>query len=143
METKFLLTVTDWSEVASAVLLQPVHEDLYFSKAYLPHPEILGISKELLTLQGELADYRITLADGKSIHIREYQNYYAVHWDKYDPGTRLIDHLRYDAPEWWIALTTWICYSIAKDKPKGAFLGLLVGVLTQGKSEGEGDLYAS
>lgn len=140
MKARFWPTVYNWLRAVSIVLLESAHQDVYFLKTCLPHPERLGFSKQLLALQGEIASYRIVLPDSRSIHIREYQDYYAVHWDKYDPSMHLIEHIRYDAPEWWIVVTTAIGYWIAKD---GAFLRALFSALMQGESQGEGDFCAT
>ncbi len=38
------------------------------------------------------------------LHIREYENHYSVHWDKYNPEDSPIAHLMVDAPEYLIGL---------------------------------------
>jgi hypothetical protein len=81
--------------------------------------------------QGQLADYKWALPDGKSIHVREYLDEYRIHWDMFDVDIDLINHLRYDAPHWWIILTVAVGGIIgcvfSKDRAKGFIAGAVCG----------------
>ena len=107
MEHKALLAFDSWLEVISYVLKQSAHRDIYLLKENLLHPESIGIPKGWGIPRRQLADYRMLSPDGRSIHIREYRNYYAAHWDKYDPATNLIQHIRCDAHNWWMLFKLW------------------------------------
>ena len=52
--------------------------------------------------KGQLADYGLTLKDGKTIHAREYEYKFGFHWDKVDPNVNWFEHLRRDSPPWYI-----------------------------------------
>lgn len=47
---------------------------------------------------GQQADYRRALADGRSVHIRDYGDKMTAHWDRVDPLANLVGHLIADAP---------------------------------------------
>lgn len=50
---------------------------------------------------GQISDYRIVLrGDPRSIHIKEYDTFYKVHWDYMDPSINPILHILLDAPHW-------------------------------------------
>jgi hypothetical protein len=44
-----------------------------------------------------------------TLHIREYDDYYAVHRDKIDPRTDPLGHLLLDAPEYLIDILSSVC----------------------------------
>lgn len=117
-----------WPKIFRLVQEHPAHTDVILPKDGLPHPKRAGLAKKAGVPHGQLADYRKTLPNGRSIHIREYQSYYKVHWDNHDPGTDLVGHLVHDAPEWWFSLIGAVIGSrVAEDKMEGAFVGAAVG----------------
>jgi hypothetical protein len=81
--------------------------------------------------QGQVEDYGWTFLDGRSIHIRVYPNEYRIHWDMFDPAIDWINHLRHDAPQWWVVLTTIaggiIGCATSKNKASGVVAGALCG----------------
>jgi hypothetical protein len=83
--------------------------------------------------QGQLEDYGWTLPDGRAIHIRVYSSEYRIHWDMFDPAVDLINHLRHDAPQWWVLLTTTvggiIGYAASENKASGVVVGILCGFI--------------
>ena len=93
-----------WDEVIDRVLRLPKHKDIKVPKSKVIHPLKEGFRRSIGEPSGQLADYRLTLADNKSIHIREYNKYYLVHWDAVDPEVDFIGHLINDASHWLIAL---------------------------------------
>ena len=131
---KALSANSSWSEVLSEVLLKPAHQNLYVPKENLPHPRSIGISKVRGIPRGQMAEYRVPHDRGRSIHIREYRNYYAIHWDKHEPkfGFGLIQHLRCDTHYWWIILSGLTGYTMSGNRLSGAFCGALIGALTRG-----------
>lgn len=86
--------------------------------------------------------YRLTLPDGRCVHVEEGKDYYVVHVDVKDPGVSPIGHLREDAPGLWTALTTGVGLSagliagLKDDQHKGlttaagTVIGLIIGLLT-------------
>jgi len=88
-----------WKYIVSNVLRLPFHQDLKVEKSAICHPAKEGFVKSLGEFQGQIADYRKRLSDGRSIHVREYSTHYLIHWDKVDPSNP-IGHLIEDAPHW-------------------------------------------
>ncbi len=123
--------MNEWSNVISVVLQLPPHQDIIRPKATLSHPKEVGMKERMGEPQGQLADYKWALPDGKSIHVREYLDEYRIHWDMFDVDIDLINHLRYDAPHWWIILTVAVGGIIgcvfSKDRAKGFIAGAVCG----------------
>jgi len=90
-----------WKVVIPSVLANPPHQDLKVDKSIVVHPLKEGFVRRVGELQGQLADYGKRLSDGKGIHIREYSDYFLIHWDKVDPSDP-VGHLIQDAPHWII-----------------------------------------
>jgi hypothetical protein len=88
-----------WNYVTIEVLRRPCHTDLKVKKTEIAHPSRCGFYLGTGEPQGQGADYRKCLQDGKGLHIREYEEYYLIHWDKVDPSN-FIGHLIEDAPHW-------------------------------------------
>ena len=84
---------------------------------------------------GQIADYRKTTPDGRSIHVREYDHSYGIHWDRIDPTIDAVEHLRRDAPGWFVVLTSSVGASIGSGigylggGKRGASFGLVLGLL--------------
>jgi len=94
----------NWSTLINLVLKLPPHRDVKVWKWEVPHPLESGFKKSIGDPFGQKADYRLILRDGRSIHVREYDKFYRVHWDKMDPRANPIAHLAKDAPHWLLAL---------------------------------------
>lgn len=94
-----------WSKIIDKVLTLPAHEDMIVKKSNaLIHPTLVGFKRSVGEPHGQSADYRLRLYDGKSIHVREYNDHYRVHWDKVDPSVSIIAHLKHDAPHIYMLL---------------------------------------
>jgi len=122
-----------WNEIIPNVLVNKPHQDIVVPQDAIHDPELEGIAETLGEPQGQLKDYEITLPDGKRVHIRKFLTYYTIHWDIISPAVNAIEHLRYDAPQWWVALTT-ICGTLtgaylSKNKQEGALVGGLLGLV--------------
>lgn len=134
-----------WLEVVVPGILRiPAHHDVVLSKEGLPPPKEAGARKSIGEPDGQIADFRITLSDGKSVHIKEYDFVFKVHWDWFDPVVDWINHLRHDAPHWWILLTTvvggaigYVWHRNPEGIVTGAFSGLTFGVATCNILDGE------
>jgi hypothetical protein len=91
-----------WTTVVQFVLTKPVHQDVVISRSAIPHPSSGGFVPRLGDFQGQSADFGLALSDNKGIHVREYADRYAVHWDFVDPSVDPVGHLIYDAPHWLV-----------------------------------------
>ncbi len=94
-----------WLYYESLILSKPPHEDIVVPCSSVSTPEIDGYSITILAEgQGQDVDYEKRFPDGKRIHIRKYNDVYRAHWDLFSPIINPIQHLRYDAPHWWVTL---------------------------------------
>src|SRR6266516_1976688 len=89
-----------WRQQYSTVLWRPVHSEITVSKWDMPSPRQAGVVVSIGEVAGQIADSRLPLADGREIHVREYQHHYTVHWDKVSAVRNPIGHLVSDAPHW-------------------------------------------
>ena len=89
-----------WRNILNYVLTLPAHQDIAISKHGSPHPLQVGFAFRLGEARGQMADYGVTVSDGRGIHIMEYQDVYLLHWDKADPLTNPIGHILQDAPHY-------------------------------------------
>ncbi len=86
----------EWTYLSSYVLGLPPHHGIIALKDRCLHPLQVGFRRSFGLPNGQVADYRLGLMDGRSIHALEYCGYYLVHWDVRDPNSDPIGHLRYD-----------------------------------------------
>jgi len=93
----------NWEEVVSKVLALKPHEPIAIPKGQLPPPSQAGFKLSVGGPRGQLADYRLKLKDGRSIHVVEFKDRYEVHWDLADPEEKPLSHLAVDSPKWLIA----------------------------------------
>jgi hypothetical protein len=105
-----------WAGVLNLVLTQPPHCDLVVPKDSYPHPLQAGFVQHFGDPKGQIADYRVSLSDGRGIHISEFSDSYVVHWDIVDPLINPLGHIAQDAPHHGRALVAL------------AFLALLAGI---------------
>ena len=131
-------------QIINDILILPPHEEIIFSKDDIPHPLNMGFREDLGEPLGQIADYRLALRDGRSIHARDYGFEIGFHWDKIDPIFDGFEHLRKDSP----LLYTTLCFlggaglgalAAAPSKKKdvllrasaiGGLIGLIGGLIT-------------
>ncbi len=94
-----------WEYVQMKVLQKNCHEDIKVQKFRLIHPKQAGFYESFGDPQGQRTDYRKPLKDNRCIHAREFEDYYCIHWDYFDPVQNLIGHMVFDAPHWLILLS--------------------------------------
>jgi len=91
-----------WNGVISEVLVLSKHQDLTIIKSKLPVlPQ--EFHTRLADEDGQNADFGLALEDGTGIHVKEYDDYYKIHWDQKDPNVDPLGHLIYDSPGWIVA----------------------------------------
>ena len=125
--------VTTMENLIKFVLNNPEHEDLIIPKAMLGNLSEFGFCESIGELQGQLRDFRLALPDRRGIHIREYNDYYKMHWDIVDPHTDPMNHLRYDAPHFFVvgALALGMLIGAAytpRNRRVGGIYGALIGL---------------
>ena len=111
------------NQAINEVMSRPPHEEICYLKNEISHPLTLGFYRRLGEPKGQLADYGLTLKDGKSIHARDYGIKIGLHWDKVDPNINWFEHLRRDSPATYVGMWTLV----------GAGLGGAVGATTKKK----------
>jgi hypothetical protein len=128
-----------WHSIIKRVLKMPPHKPIIVPIDEVQDPEKEGAVRTIGEIGVHKADYEFTLKDGRRVHIRKHKDYYEVHWDKVSPLVNAIEHLRQDAPHWWILLWTAggaIMGALFHKKDRstgagiGALLGLLLGIIT-------------
>lgn len=108
----------------SKVLSLPPHKEILYPRIKTFHPAIYGFEGDIgEPWHGQLADYRLSLDDGRSLHAREYDDVIGYHWDKVDPKRDWFNHLRRDSPPVYIAGCTL----------GGAGIGALIGTSSKKK----------
>ena len=91
-----------WEQVINEVLTQPKHSDITVEKWRLPSlPN--DFKPRMADDDGQIADYGLALEDETGIHVKEYDDYYKIHWDTKDPSVNPLGHLVYDSPKWLVA----------------------------------------
>lgn len=122
-----------WTYIEQIVFTKPAHIDVSIAHNDVPDPTQNGYVKSLGEYQGQEVDYEKAFTDGKRIHLRKYKGIYKAHWDFFSPLLSPIQHLRYDAPEWYVFLSALgfgaLGASYAEDKVTGALIGVGVGLI--------------
>lgn len=80
------------------VLNRPAHEEIVVPDQVARMLLQRDYYQSVGTPDGQLADYRRRLEDGRGIHLQQYPDHWEMHWDKVDPSQNLLGHLREDAP---------------------------------------------
>jgi len=121
----------------SLILSNPPHEDIVVPCSNVTKPEDNGYSVTIGEYQGQDIDYEKRFTDGKRIHVRKFKDVYQAHWDIFSPIINPIQHLRYDAPHWWVTLCALGGASLGADSSDdessllvGGALGFLFGLVT-------------
>lgn len=135
--------VSTWTGV-SRVLRQYAPRTVFqVEKGILPHPLAAGMTRSVGLPEGQSADYRLVLAGGSGLHVKDFGTHYEAHIDEVHPDVDAIEHLRKDAPGVFIAggtaLGAFVGSSLGTSKEAtlvgGLFGGLLAAVLA-GRREG-------
>ena len=92
-----------WEQVTATALEYSVHTDIRVGIDMIP--KIPSNFKKIhADYDGQKTDYGFSLPDKRGIHIKVYDNYYKVHWDKRGSLTDPLGHLYHDAPHWIVLL---------------------------------------
>ena len=92
------MQIKTFNELRDFVLQFPAHEDIKVNESFFNPDSLQKFKSVFADNDGQNADYRVPLSDGKGIHIKKYDRYYKVHWDKADLATDPLGHLLKDAP---------------------------------------------
>lgn len=128
-----------WVAIINEVLKRKAHENIIVPKHEIVPPledPIIRFEETMGEPRGQLRDYEYTLPDGRRIHVREFNNYYEVHWDYVSPKIDPIGHLVLDAPHWLklisvlgMALIGLALAKNEKDRLRNLAVGALAGLL--------------
>lgn len=133
-------------QIINEVLSFPPHVDIFYHRNEIPTPISMGFEESIGEPVGQLSDHRFPLEDGRSVHLKTYEKWIGIHWDKVHPNTieNCFEHLRRDSPLWHTALCALTgagmgALAAAPSKKKDiiiktsiicGFLGLLAGLVT-------------
>lgn len=92
-----------WEQVADTALKYPAHTDILVEFDMVPEfPDYF--EKILADDDGQKANYGFSLQDKRGIHVKVYDKYFKVHWDKRSSLTDPLGHLYHDAPHWIVII---------------------------------------
>lgn len=94
-----------WYALVPTILSHPPHMDLEVPIGEVFEPSQEGIGEALGEFHGQQKDYEINLPDDMRVHIRKFARRYLAHWDIASPSRNAVEHLRRDAPHWYVAAT--------------------------------------
>lgn len=95
---------SSWRDLVKRVQQLPPHVDMLVSKATVSPPSRFGFRRSVGWKKGSIVNWRLALANGRSIHVREYCDHFKIHWDIADPGKNPLRHLVYDTRRLFNAL---------------------------------------
>lgn len=88
-----------WGDVEDMVLSHPAHTDLLVHSDMVP--DIPDEYRQMRAdYDGQMEDYGCVLDDNRGIHVKVYDGYYKIHWDKKSQLADPLGHLYHDAPHW-------------------------------------------
>ena len=91
-----------WNQIIKTVLNHQFHVDIVVKSNMVS--KIPSCFREIFAdNDGQKIDYGYSLPDKRGIHIKVYDDYYKVHWDKRSSLTDPLGHLYHDAPRWFLA----------------------------------------
>lgn len=93
-----------WSNIVPKVLQNRPHKEISVPIEFIPDPVAVGTPQRLGDFKGQSSDYGIPLQNGEEIHLRKYLAEYRIHSDIISPSVNWLEHLRLDAPHWYIIL---------------------------------------
>jgi hypothetical protein len=92
-----------WEQVTATALNYPAHTDILVGLDMVP-PLPTYFKKIHADNDGQKSNYGFSLPDKRGIHVKVYDDYYKVHWDKRSSLTDPLGHLYHDAPHWIVIL---------------------------------------
>ena len=92
-----------WEQIITTALEYPAHTDIFVEFDMVPKIPS-NFKKIRADNDGQKTNYGISLPDKRGIHIKVYDNYYKVHWDKRSSIIDPLGHLYHDAPHWFALL---------------------------------------
>lgn len=128
------IVLRSWQDVASILLREPVGTTLRFRKGLLVHPTRAGMTASIGLPQGQIADFRGRLLEGRGLHVKDFDSHYEAHIDAVHPAVNPIEHLRQDAPAVFVgggaALGAAIGAAVGKSGSSAAAGAAIGGILS-------------
>lgn len=129
-------TSSGWAGIAEFVQTLRPGAEVHIRRDAIPHPsQVSSFYRSVGLPAGEVADWRMPLAGGRGLHVRESASGFRAHWDRVDLRTNPLEHARLDAPPLWV-LGCGLAGAAAGGTStrggvwNGAMFGLLFGFLT-------------
>lgn len=93
------MLVKTMKELEDYILQFPAHKDISVDKSFFNKEALQQFKSVWGDDDGQIANYRQEIEkNGAGIHIKEYDDFYKIHWDKSNPATDPLGHLIKDAP---------------------------------------------
>jgi hypothetical protein len=123
--------VTTWSDIEAQLEAAPYHQRVRVGLGELPHPRDAGARESTgLPAPGKIADWRFPpTASCQGLHVHQLADGWVAHLDQVHPACDPVEHLRVDAPGFFVALTSaagGVIGSVARG-PLGGLVGGLLG----------------
>ncbi len=127
--------VSSWRGVVRVLRQYAPRAVVRIEKGVLSHPRGAGMSPSIGLPEGQVADFRLALANGGGLHVKDFGTHYEAHLDEVHPDIDLVEHLRRDAPG----------VLVASGVALGAVIGRSVGASKDGTLVGAalGGLFAA
>jgi hypothetical protein len=125
--------IRSWQDVLAILSGKPWRSVVRLNKGILPHPKTAGMKPSIGLPLGQTADYRLVLAEGAGLHVRDFGRHYEVHLDEVHPDVNFFEHLRRDAPVTFVAggaaFGAAVGGALGKDSSSALIGGLIGGAL--------------
>lgn len=95
--------VSNWKGMVRVLRQYEARTTFRVGKGVLSHPLAAGMRQSIGLPEGQNADYRLVLADGAGLHVKDFGTHYEAHIDEVHPAVDAVEHLRKDAPGVFVA----------------------------------------
>lgn len=124
-----------WSQVVDQLERLPEYSVVQVRRRDIEPPARHGLHPSYGEPEGQLQDYRKSLAHERGFHVREYPDHYTAHIDSVDVDKDFFGHVLADSPTYAVLASAAIGAGIAavtdcqRDALKGALLGATAAVI--------------
>jgi hypothetical protein len=122
--------VTTWNGLVRVLNNYTPRTIVHLEKGLLPHPRTAGMTSSIGLPEGQVADYRLVLAGGAGLHVKDFGTHYEAHIDEVHPEVNIAEHLRRDAPAMYVAAGAAIGAAVGRSvgaSKNGTLVGAAIG----------------